>query len=162
MSRFDLPNRCSKCLADQPTEFWRLSTSEYKEGHGNSTVCVTYYTHVPVCKSCHRGLTGLSWLCWLVALSIGAVAVSLIVIYAPKFNQHLDTFPPAIMFGGLAIVGGLIVWGSGWLLNTLFVDASLGAYMPHEQTIAFTNRDYQQLFDQANAHLVEDRSWMHG
>jgi hypothetical protein len=160
MSHWDFPDCCSKCLTAGPAQVWKISASEYKPGAGNSTVVITYSTHVPVCDRCYRGLSGMSWLSWIVACMIAGLAIGAIVIYAPKVNQHLDTFPPIINVGALVLIGGLIVWGSGWFLNTLLVDSSVGSFDPTEQTIHFTNREYQAKFDAMNRHQVEDHSWM--
>jgi len=70
MSRYDFPECCAKCLAEGPTQAWKISGSEHKLGAANSTVTVISATHPPVCEACYRGLTGLSWLCWIVACSI--------------------------------------------------------------------------------------------
>jgi len=162
MCRYDFPECCAKCLAEGPTQAWKISGSEYKPDAANSTVTVTSATHPPVCEACYRGLTGLSWLCWLVACSIAAVAVGATIYYAPQMHLHLVNCPPWASVPGLALVGGLIVWASGSVLNTLLVDSSVGSYDPRTQTIEFANRQYQEKFESRNAHLVENRRWMQG
>jgi len=162
MSRHNFPECCAKCLAEKPTQAWKISGSENKPGAANSTVIVASATHLPVCAACYRGLTGLSWLCWLVACSIAAVAVGATIYYAPQMHLHLANCPPWASVPGLALVGGLIVWASGSVLNTLLVDSSVGSYDPQTQTIEFANRRYKELFETRNTRQIDDAGWLQG
>ena len=62
MSRYDYPNACCRCAAEQPTKTWGVQSSESKPGAGNSIVTITYTSPVPVCDRCYQSLSML-WLC---------------------------------------------------------------------------------------------------
>ena len=156
MSRYDYPNACCRCAAEQPMKTWGVQSYESKPGPGNSIVTITYTSPVPVCDRCHRSLTILWLCCWFAALCAGAVAGWFIYDWAIH-RPFAETYPAFLQVGVPILLGGLIAWGVGWVLKAVFINYDFAYFDPNEQTMVFKNKQYQQVFDQLND--AGGRSW---
>jgi hypothetical protein len=160
MSRFEFPNICCRCAADQPRELWNIQSYDQKPGPANSIVSITYTTPVPVCTSCHRSLTLLLAGCWLVALTVGITSGWLMYGWA-SHRPHAETYPPLLMLGVPVLLGGMIAWGCAWVLKAIFINYDFVHYDPNQATMVFKNKQYQQVFDSLN-HEPVGQSWSAG
>src|SRR5262245_24299372 len=157
MSRFEYPNVCCRCAADQPAQSWGVQSYETRPGAGNSVVTITYTTPVPVCTRCHRSLTMLLICCWFAALTGGAVAGWFIYDWAIH-RPYANTYPEILMAGVPILLGGMIAWGCAWTLKAIFINYDFVHYDPSEPPMVFKNKQYQAVFDQIN-NSTPGRTW---
>ena len=157
MSRFEYPNACCRCAAEQPAQTWGVQSYDSKPGPGNSVVTITYTVPVPVCVACHRSLTILLSICWFAALCVGGVSGWFIYDWA-MHRPYAETYPPVLMVGMSVLLGGMIAWATVWTLKAIFINYDFAYFDPGQQRMVFKNKRYQQIFDQIN-NTAPERAW---
>src|SRR5688572_1185812 len=160
MAEYSMPLCCSRCLADQVDESWRLQaeTRERCPEDAAATLVTTYWIDVPLCTKCYRDLTRLCWLFYLVGAMAGLVAAGLIWQFSDELiPAHMRDVPVGLGYVLLAAVGLIVTWGTGWALGHALVTCRLATYNPVAGQITFGCRAYQALFDEANRFMPKQR-----
>src|SRR5262245_6090830 len=156
MNRFEFPDFCCRCTAEEATQTWGVQSYDSKDGPGNSVVTITYTAPVPVCSGCHRSLSALWTCCWFAAACIGAASGWFIYNWAIH-RPNANTFPDWLQIGAPMLLGAMIAWGAAWVLKCVFINYDFAYFDPDDQTMVFKNKQYQQLFDRLNH--AGGRSW---
>jgi len=158
MPQFFMPPRCSRCLAEEPDKSWTIRAETREPTEGNMTLVTYYSVGVPLCQTCHRKLTTMYWLFWVVAVMAGIVSGGLLVNYAPRFIDRFDQAPVGASIWMLVLVGGIVAWCVAYVLHVGLVETPLASYNPLTCRINFGNKRYQQLFDQGNQYMPKSRT----
>jgi hypothetical protein len=158
MNQFFMPPRCSRCLAEEPENSWTIRAETREPSEGNMTLVTYYAVDVPLCGVCHRKLTTIYWLFWVVAVMAGIVSGGLVANYAPQFIDRLDQAPLGAQIAMLFGIGAIISWCVAYVLHMGLIDLQVGCYSPLTNRINFGNKQYQQLFDQGNRYMPKSRT----
>jgi len=155
MTQYSMPLCCSRCLADDTPESWRLQaeTREQDPDDRSVTLVTSYWIDVPLCQDCYRHLTRQCLLYWGVGAVVGLVTAGLVAQFGvPQLPAHMRDVPPALGYVLLAAVGLLVAWGTAWALGDVQT-RRLAAYNPVAGQIKFGSKEYQALFDEANLYM---------
>jgi hypothetical protein len=158
-----LPECCSRCLAKEASKSWTIAsqTRDRFKDQTNVELVTTYWVRVPLCAACHRHLTMVWYLFWVVGVMAGLVACGLLAQYFSDLDsvkKGLDAFDIGLVIGVSIVVVGIIAAVVAWVLHMVFVDCPLATYDPLSGRLSFGNKQYQQLYDRANQFLNTSRN----
>jgi amino acid transporter len=149
MSEFKLPSCCSRCLAEEAEESWQVGTEEV-QSEGNTMTSILHHVQIPLCQACHCQLKRQCVLYWAVGILVGSALAGVLAYVGPQLLASIKDVPVGLVILGLVVFVALSAWVIAWILRHVFVESRLAKYDPTTPRLAFGNKQYQELFDQAN------------
>lgn len=157
MSEFKLPSCCSRCLAEEAKESWQVSTEEVRS-EGDTTTSILHQVQIPLCQACYGQLKRQCLLYWGVGILVSAALAGVLAYFGPQLVARVKDVPVGLLILGLVVFVALSAWVIAWILRHVFVESRLAKFDPATPRLAFGNKQYQELFDQANDLFTAGRS----
>jgi hypothetical protein len=158
-----LPECCARCLAEEATKSWRISsqTRNRLQDQANTDLVTTYWIDIPLCAACHSRLRMVLGLFWVVGVMGGLVACCLLAQFMSAsggIDLGEDAVSIGVSLGVLALIVGIVACSVVWFLYLMFIESPLATYDPLTGRLSFGNKRYQQIYDQSNSFVYTKRS----